>query len=96
MLLTVDDSIVFNTEILHRGGFLRCKVKGRDTWQNALVSFVDKHTIKALTFNGNAAAYLKIPVADVNAGLWELIYSEDLDDVYNTDTQEADTESDAG
>lgn len=96
MLLILDDSIVFNTEIIKRGGFLRCKCKGRDVWQNALVSFVDKHQLKALTFNGNAAAYLKIPADDVNAGLWELIYSNDLGDVYETDTQEADAEPDAG
>lgn len=96
MLLTTCDEIIFNLDVIKRGGFIRCRCKGRDVWQNALVSYADGHLIKALTFNGAATAYLRIPAADVNAGLWDLVYSNDLGDTYATDTQETEDEPDAG
>lgn len=96
-LLTTNDEIVFNTELIQRGGFLRTKAKGQDFYRNGLVSYVSKDLIKALIFTGTSTAgtYLKIAAADVNAGLWELAYSNDLEEVYGSgeiDTEETQTE----
>lgn len=84
-LLTVCDEIIFNTEIFKRGGFLRVKAKGWDEPRNGLVTFVSKDVLKALFFTGasTAATYIKITAADVNAGLWEMSYSNDLEEIYH-------------
>lgn len=84
-LLTTCDEIVFNDELLKRGGFLRAKAKGWDEARNGLVTFVGKDMIKALFFTGasTAATYIKITAADVNNGLWELSYSNDLEEIYH-------------
>lgn len=96
-LLTLNDEIVFNTELIKRGGFLRAKAKGWDSARNSLVSFVTKEQIKALMFTGvnTGGTYLKITSAEVNAGLWELTYSNDLQEVWTNgtvDTEETKTE----
>lgn len=95
-LLTTSEDIVFNDEVLKRGGFLRAKAKGRDEARNGLVTFVAKDKIKALFFTGasTAASYFTIAAADVNNGLWDLSYSNDLEEIYHgaIDTQETPAE----
>ena len=95
-LLTIEDSLVFNDELLKRGGFLRAKAKGWDEARNGLVTFVAKDIIKALFFTGasTAATYIKITAADVNAGFWSLSYSNDLEEIYHgeIDTEATDAE----
>lgn len=82
-LLTTCDEIVFDVETIKRGGFLRATFKGREP-QNGLVSFVSKELIKALVFTGTSTAgtYLKITAEDVNNGLCQLLYSNDLEEVF--------------
>lgn len=92
-LLTTNDEIVFNTELIHRGGFLRAQSKGMTEPRNGLVSYVSKELLKILVFTGTSTAgtYLKIPANEVNAGLWILSYSDDLEEVYTNgafDTEE--------
>ena len=95
-LLTTCDEIVFNDELLKRGGFLRAKAKGWDSARNGLVTFVAKDMIKALFFAGagTSTRYFTITAADVNNGLWELSYSSDLEEIYHgeIDTEATDAE----
>lgn len=96
-LLSTCEDIVFNTSVIKHGGFLRAKAKGWDEAKNGLVTFVSKEVLKALIFTGagTAASYLKIMASDVNAGLWEVSYSNDFEEVYMSgaiNTEEADSE----
>lgn len=96
-LLIPDEDIVFNTEIVKRGNFIRAKATGWEDFRNGLITYANKDLIRAIFMTGtnSAASYFKIMVADVNAGLWTLKMSGDLEEIYSSgesDTQTADTE----
>ena len=99
-LLTISEDLTFNLEIIKRGGFIRAKATGWEDFRNGLITYANKDLIRAIFMTGtnSAASYFKITAADVNAGLWTIAYSFDLEDVYHGAgyTEPTESEQDAG
>ena len=83
-ILTTGEQVEFLPEIIKRRGFLRAKYWSWDDFRNGLVTFADKTTLRVLFQTGvNAStSYFKITASEVNAGLWQLIYSSDMENFY--------------
>ena len=82
-LLTVDDSLIFNTEIIKRGGVCRIKGASWENYQNGLITRADKTqlTILVLSDAGNALNYIHLKASDV--ANWKILYSFDLETIYD-------------
>lgn len=99
-LVTTGESVEFSSELIKRRGFLRAKYWSWDEFRNGLVTFADKKSLRVLFQTGvNAStSYYTVKVSEVAAGLWDLIYSNDMQTFYRAEpksTQEnRTTESD--
>ena len=88
-LVTTGGSVEFSSELIKRRGFLRGKFWSWDDWRNGLVTFADKKSLRVLFQTGvNAStSYYTVKVAEVEAGLWDLIYSNDMQTFYRVDSK---------
>ena len=94
-LLILDEQLVFDVEKVKRGSFVRAHSTtwNEDEWRNGLVVHAAKDKLKVLCMMGTTSAainYFTISLADVKNGLWSLLISENLEEVYahGPDTQE--------
>lgn len=92
LLLISSTENVFNEELIVRGGFLRCKAKGWSEYKNCLVSKVGKGELIAMAQEApHGVIYIKIPAADVDAGLWDIFYSNDLEAYTHVENNQEET-----
>ena len=88
-LMTLDESVVFNLEVIHRCDFVRVKGESWDAARNGLVVRVQKDLLTVLFISASTAInYLKISAADVAAGHWEIATSPDLENIYGANQEE--------
>lgn len=88
-LVTTGESVEFSSELIKRRGFLRGKFWCWDDWRNGLVTFADKKSLRVLFQTGvNAStSYYTVKITEVVAGLWDLIYSNDMETFYRVDSK---------
>ena len=88
-LVTTGESLEFLPELIKRRGFLRAKYWSWDDWRNGLVTFADKKSLRVLFQTGvNAStSYYTVKITEVAAGLWDLIYSNDMETFYRADSK---------
>ncbi len=88
-LMTLDESVVFNLEVLHRCDFVRVKGESWDAPKNGLVVRVQKDLLTVLFLSASTAVnYLKISAAEVSGGHWEITTSPDLENIYGANQDE--------
>ena len=101
-LLILDEQLVFDVTKIKRGNFVRAHSTtwNKDEWRNGLIVGAAKDKLKVLCMTGTTSAainYFHISLADVRNGLWVLMISENLEEVYahgTSDSEEA--EGDGG
>ena len=88
-LVTTGESVEFSSELIKRRGFLRAKYWSWNDWRNGLVTFADKKSLRVLFQTGvNAStSYYTVKITEVVAGLWDLIYSNDMETFYRVDSK---------
>lgn len=88
-LVTTGESVEFSSELIKRRGFLRAKYWSWNDWRNGLVTFADKKSLRVLFQTGvNAStSYYTVKITEVAAGLWDLIYSNDMETFYRVDSK---------
>lgn len=86
-LLTTGELTIFNPEIVKRHALIRAKYHTWRDFRNGLVTFADKTTLRVLFQTGvNAStSYFKIKASEVNAGLWQLVLTNDFETFYRTE-----------
>ena len=78
-LVTTGESVEFSSELIKRRGFLRAKYWSWNDWRNGLVTF--QTGVNAST------SYYTVKITEVVAGLWDLIYSNDMETFYRVDSK---------
>lgn len=88
-LVTTGESAEFSPELIKRRGFLRAKYWSWENFRNGLVTFADKKSLRVLFQTGVnvSTSYYTVKVAEVEAGLWDLIYSNDMATFYRVDSK---------
>ncbi len=93
-LLILDEQLIFDVSKIKRGNFIRAKSNTWDEWRNGLIVHAAKDKLKILCMMETTSAaihYFTISLEDVQNGLWALMISENLEEVYAhgaIDTQE--------
>ena len=84
-LMTLDDSVIFNLNIIKRGGVCRLKASSWENYQNGLITRADKTQLTILVLSDANAAinYVHLKAADV--ANWQIVYSSDLETIYDSD-----------
>ena len=74
----------FVSELIQRRGFVRAKYWSWDAPRNGLVTFASPEFLRVLFQTGVnvATSYYTIKIAEVASGLWEIIYTPDLEHFY--------------
>lgn len=72
----------FNLEIVKPFGFIRAKYWSWKIFLNGLIATVDEKNLRVLFQTGvnSSTSYFKIEAAEVAAGLWQITYSNNLED----------------
>lgn len=85
-ILITGETLIFNGEVVRQSGLIRGKYHTWKDFRNGLVSRVqpDALTILFQTGANSSTSYYRIKAAEVAAGLWELIYTNDFDVVIRT------------
>lgn len=91
-LLTQGERIEFSQEIIQKRGVIKARYWSWAEPRMGLVTYAGKGLIKVLFLTGvNAAtSYYTIRVEEVNAGLWEINFSPDLETFYKTEIDSED------
>lgn len=86
-LLITGESTIFNPEIVTQHALIRAKYHTWQDFRNGLVSFVQRDYVTVLFQTGvNAStSYFKIKASEVNAGLWQLVLTNDFETFYRTE-----------
>ena len=86
-LLINAETLTFNTDIIKQSGLIRAKYKTWSEPRNGLVTFVKPDTLQVLFQTGvNAStSYYRIKAAEVRDGKWDLIYTDNFENVWRTD-----------
>lgn len=95
-LITYGERAEFAPEVIKQCGFIRAKYHSWQDFRNGLVTFAGKNFLRVLFQTGiNAAtSYYTVKVAEVTAGLWQIIYTPDLEKFYRIDGKQPDDDID--
>lgn len=84
MALVIDTAVkAFDLEAVHRGDCIRIRRAGDTTCKNGFVTKVNEKEIQILYCNtqNTATSYCTITAADVAIGVWEVWWTEDIQNV---------------
>ena len=81
-LTTTGSRTEFLPEVIKRRGFIRAKYWSWEEPRNGLITFANKDFLKVLfqTSVNAATSYYTVKISEVEAGLWRIIYTPDLED----------------
>ena len=89
----------FAKDIIKKRGFIRARYANWQEPRNGLIAFACKDFLNVLFLTGinQCATYFKIKAKEVQAGLWNIIYTNDLENFYRVEggEPEEDIELDA-
>lgn len=89
----------FAADVIKKRGFIRAKYWSWEGHRNGLIAFACKDFLNVLFLTGinQCATYFKIKAKEVQAGLWNIIYTNDLENFYRVEggEPEEDIELDA-
>lgn len=90
------ERMTFNREIIKKRGVIRAKYWSWCEPRVGLITFASAGLIKALflTSVNTAAAYFNIKIEEVQAGLWKILYSSDLEHFYRIEGGEPEEDID--
>jgi len=81
-LIITGETVQFNLDVIKPSGFIRAKYHTWKDYRNGLVTFVkpDKLTCLFQTGANSTVSYFAVKAAEVAAGNWDIIYSNDLEE----------------
>lgn len=83
-LIDKSERAAFNLELFKKRGFIRAKYHSWEESRNGLIVFAAPDFLKVIFLTGIVAAtsYYVMKISEVEAGLWEFIFSTDLETFY--------------
>ena len=83
-LITSGERAEFVSDLIKKRGFIRARYKTWEEPRNGLITYAGKEYLRVLFQTGInvATSYYTIKISEVEAGLWQLIYSPDLATFY--------------
>ena len=84
-LITTGEHYEFAEDIIKKRGFVRAKYWSWQEPRNGLITFASKTWLKVLFQSGVniATSYYPIKIEEVQAGLWDITYTNDLETIYH-------------
>ena len=94
-LTKVGERVEFSSEVIKQRGFIRARYANWDEPRNGLIVYASKTFLKVLFLTGVniAASYFSIKISEVEAGLWEIIYSPNFETFYKIKMGESEDEN---
>lgn len=94
-LTKVGESVEFSPEVIKQRGFIRARYANWEEPRNGLIVYASKTFLKVLFLTGVniASSYYVVKISEVEAGLWEIIYSPDFENFYKIKMGESEDEN---
>lgn len=76
---------IFDSSTIQPGNCIRAKRSGWDDFRNGFVTRVDDDKITCVYYvsSGNAVNYFEVDSDEVAAGLWEIYWTDDFQNVFS-------------
>ena len=83
-IITKSERAEFRDELIERHGFVRAKYFAWNEYRNGLITWARKNAMTVLFQSDrlNALNYCTIDIKEIEAGMWTLIYTPDLETFY--------------
>lgn len=83
-LTVTNERVEFVPEMIRQRGFVRAKYWSWEEHRNGLLMFAGKDFLRVLFQTGvtTATSYFTIKIDEVKKGLWEIIFTPDLEHFY--------------
>ena len=91
----VGESVEFSPEVIKQRGFIRARYANWEEPRNGLIVYASKTFLKVLFLTGVniASSFFTIKISEVEAGLWELTYTNDFETFYKIKMGESEDEN---
>jgi len=83
-LITRGEQVQFADDLIKKRGFVRAKCWSWEEPRNGLITYAGKEYLRVLFQTGVnvSVSYYTIKIAEVEAGLWQMTYTPDLETFY--------------
>lgn len=83
-LITRGEQIQFASDVIKKRGFIRAKYHTWEDFRNGLTTYAGKDYLRVLFQTGInvSTSYYTIKISEVEAELWKIIYTPDLETFY--------------
>ena len=96
--ITQGETVEFNRAIIQKRGVIKARYWSWKSFRVGLVIFINKSLIRVLFLTDVHASksYYEIKIEEVQAGLWEIIFSPDMETFYKINIDDDDIDLSAG